>query len=72
MQTCDCLLTDVSDQPSGGRLIEAGMAYALNLPIFVALKKGVEYKSFYEGIATKIIEYETFDDITRHLSVLSA
>ncbi|HSX31496.1 MAG TPA: hypothetical protein VLE99_06280 [Candidatus Saccharimonadales bacterium] len=65
---CDALLVDVSDAPTGGRVLETGIAYALALPIFVAVKKGVVYKSIFEGVATKVIEYETYHDITAALA----
>lgn len=66
---CDALLIDISDSPSGGRLVEAGMAFSLNKPIYVIVKNGVEYKDFYDGIATKIIRYDEFDDITRQFKL---
>ena len=64
---CDALLIDVTDTPSGGRLIEAGMAYALNKPIYVIVKNGINYKDFYNGIATSIIKYDDISDITEQL-----
>lgn len=64
---CDALLIDVSDSPSGGRLVETGMAFSLNKPIYVIVKNGVKYKSFYEGIATSIIKYDEINDITEQL-----
>lgn len=64
LNECDALLIDISDSPSGGRLIEVGIAYALNKPIIVIVKKGVKYKDFYDGIADLIIEYENIPDIT--------
>lgn len=64
----DALLIDISDNPSGGRVVEAGIAYALNKPIFVVVKAGQEYKDLYNGIATKVIEYKNYDDISRAIS----
>jgi nucleoside 2-deoxyribosyltransferase len=64
---CDALLIDISDSPSGGRLVEAGMAYSLNKPIYVIVKNGVEYKDFYDGIATSVIKYDEIGDITKQL-----
>lgn len=69
LKVCDALLVDVSDNPSGGRVAEAGMAYALNIPIYVIAKKGTEYKDFYTGIAEKIFEYEELSDITPWLKI---
>lgn len=67
LEGCDALLIDISDSPSGGRLIEAGMAYSLNKPIYVIVKNGVEYKDFYDGIATILIKYDDISDITEKL-----
>lgn len=64
LKECDALLIDISDSPGGGRLVEAGMAYALSKPIIVIVKKGIEYKDFYNGIADSIIEYDNVSDIT--------
>jgi len=60
---CQALLIDISDAPSGGRVVEAGMAYALELPIFVIIKNDLSYKDVYRGIATEVILYETYNDI---------
>ena len=67
---CDALLIDISDSPSGGRLVEAGMAYSLNKPIYVIVKNGVEYKDFYDGIATSVIKYDEIGDIIKQLKFL--
>lgn len=67
LRQCDALLIDVSDQPSGGRNVEVGMAYALGMPIFVIVRRGTPYKSFYDGVATKVIVYNTIDDIVSEL-----
>jgi len=64
---CDAMLIDVSDSPSGGRLVEAGIAYALDKPIYIIVKNGVAYKDFYDGIATSVIRYDDLDDITKQL-----
>jgi nucleoside 2-deoxyribosyltransferase len=63
LERCDALLVDVSDSPSGGRVVEVGMAYALRKPIFVVLKKGTHLKEFYRGVANLVIEYEEIEDI---------
>ena len=68
IEKCDALLIDISDNPSGGRVIEAGIAYALNMPIFVLVKKGLAYKDIYDGIGTLVIQYETSQDITDALA----
>jgi nucleoside 2-deoxyribosyltransferase len=67
LSSCDCLFIDVTDAPSGGRIVEAGMAFALGLPIYVAVQGDAEYKSFYDGIATTIIRYTSLDDLATKL-----
>lgn len=68
IRKCDALLIDVSDNPTGGRVIEAGIAYALDLPIFILVKEGLQYKDIYDGIGTVVIKYETTEDITKTLA----
>jgi nucleoside 2-deoxyribosyltransferase len=69
IQRCDGLLIDVSDAPTGGRVIEAGIAYGLGIPIVVVVQSGVSYKQLYDGIAKKVIEYKNYSDITNLLKV---
>lgn len=64
---CDALLIDVSDAPTGGRVIEAGMAFGASMPVIVIAKTGTEYKQIFDGIATKIIFYDEYEDITAPL-----
>lgn len=65
---CDALLIDVSDAPTGGRVVEAGIAFGLKLPVFVAAKKGIEYKEVFDGIAAEVIRYSDYRDITSRLA----
>lgn len=67
LKQCQALLIDVSDDPGGGRVIEAGMAFALEIPIIVIVKKGVQYNQHYNGIAAKVIEYDSYADIIEPL-----
>jgi len=67
---CDAILVDISDKPSGGRLVEIGIAYALDKPIYIILKNNIEYKDFYNGIATAIIKYDNINEITSELKSL--
>lgn len=66
----DWLLIDVTNKPTG-RAIEAGIAFALKKKIVVMMKKGTKVKDSVRGIADKIIEYDSLDDISRHLNMLS-
>ena len=64
---CDMLLIDVSDHPSGGRVVEAGIAYAMRKPVIVVKKLGVKHKEVFDGIASKVITYKNYDDLTNQL-----
>jgi nucleoside 2-deoxyribosyltransferase len=67
LSACDMLLVDVSDGPTGGRLVEAGMAYALRKPVIVTVKKGIHYKELFKGIGDTVIEYDSYDDLSAKL-----
>ncbi len=64
---CDMLLIDVSDHPTGGRVVEAGIAYAMRKPVIVVQKLGVTHKEVFDGIASKIITYKNYADLTQQL-----
>jgi len=65
--TCDALLIDVTDYPTGGRLVEAGIAYALRMPIIIVKRKGTHHKGLFDGIASTIIEYTDYKNLTEQL-----
>jgi len=67
---CDGLLIDVSDNPSSGQAIEAGMAYILNKKIIIIAKKGTTIKDTMKGITDNLIEYERIEDILEPLKKL--
>lgn len=64
---CDALLIDVSDNPTGGRVVEAGIAYALRKPVIVIKKPGVQHKGLFDGISSTVIEYTSHKDLTAKL-----
>ena len=64
---CNIFLVDVSDYPTGSRLVEAGIAYAKHMPIIVVKKRGVTHKRVFEGIASVIIEYVDYKDLAAQL-----
>lgn len=64
---CDAFLVDVSDNPSGGRLVEAGMAYALGKTIITIKRKGVSHKAVFDGISRTVITYDGYKDLTAQL-----
>jgi hypothetical protein len=69
---CNALLIDVSDAPTGGRVIEAGMAFGANMPVVVIARTGTEYKQIFDGIATGVIFYDEYEDVTAPLQKLLA
>ena len=50
-----------------GGLIEAGMAYAREIPIWLCHKPGERVSSSMRGCADVAIEYESLDDLQRKL-----
>lgn len=64
---CDALLIDLSDNPGGGRVIEAGIAFGHGKPVIVIAKRGTKIGVPMTGIATLVIEYEDIEDIRDHL-----
>ncbi len=68
LQKCDALLIDLSDSPTGGRVIEAGMAYAWGKPVFVVVHQGLPVKPVYEGIGIEVVHYNDYADITKALA----
>jgi nucleoside 2-deoxyribosyltransferase len=61
---CDALVIDVSDAPSGGRVVEVGIAFAQEKPIVVLVKEGIPYKGLYDGVAKAVLTYEELEDVT--------
>jgi hypothetical protein len=57
----------VSDYPTGGRLVEAGIAYALRKPVIVVKKYGIHHKNLFDGISSTVIEYTDHKDMTTQL-----
>ena len=66
----DCLLIDVSDAPSGGRVLETGIAFALRIPVVVVAKTGTTFKDIFSGVSDYIIFYDHYGDITSSLQKL--
>jgi nucleoside 2-deoxyribosyltransferase len=64
---CDALLIDVSDNPGGGRVIEAGMAFGNDKPVIVIAKRGTQIGVPMSGIASIVIEYDDIEDIMEPL-----
>ncbi len=66
IRACDALLIDLTRKPTG-RAYEAGMAYALGLPVILIMRRGTPLKATSLGIAAAIIEYDTLEDIVMPL-----
>ena len=60
---CDALLIDVSDNPGGGRAIEAGIAFGNNKPVIVLAKHTTQINAPMSGIASIVIEYDDVEDV---------
>lgn len=67
IKNCDALLIDLSDNPSGGRVVEAGISYGLGIPIISTYKTGTDYKIVYDGISEAVIEYGSYKNLTSQL-----
>ncbi len=67
LRACEMVLIDVSDHPTGGRIVEAGMAYALRKPLIIVKRRGVVHKELFDGIASTIIEYKDYADLSQQL-----
>lgn len=65
---CDALLIDVSDNPAGGRAIEAGIAFGHNKPVIIS-KRGTQVSTPMSGIASAVIVYDEIEDIQLPLEV---
>jgi nucleoside 2-deoxyribosyltransferase len=64
---CDALLIDVSDHPSGSRLVEAGMAYALGKTVIVVKHHDATHKAVFDGISSVVITYSDDMDLMKQL-----
>jgi len=66
---CDALLIDY-DGPASGRMIELGIAYALNKKIILIAKKEIDVRETVSGVTDSIIKYENLIDIIDPMSKL--
>ncbi len=62
IQKCNALLINYNG-PGHGRIIELGIAYALNKKIILIAKKGICIKDTVKGVTNHIIEYQKLEDI---------
>lgn len=58
-----------SDSRSEGMLIEMGYAFAKKTPIILAARKGININSS-KGVATKLIEFESVEDLLQQIKEL--
>jgi len=64
IEKCEALLMDY-DGPTHGRMIELGIAYAINKKIVIITKKWTHIKDTIRGVSDSIIEYENIEDIIK-------
>jgi len=69
IQECDALLLEY-DWPSHGRMIELGIAYAMNKKIIIIAKNGITIKNTVKWVATSIIPYDSLEDIIQPMAEL--
>jgi len=67
--TCDVLLIQY-DGPSHGRIVELGIAYALDKMIILITKEGTFIKETILGVTDAVIEYNQLEDIVTPLAQL--
>lgn len=66
MAACDVLLVDMGES-NDRRAVECGMALALKKPIVITVKRGTKHKKLFDDMASKVIEYDSYKDITQQL-----
>ena len=66
---CDVLLLQY-DGPGHGRIVELGIAYALDKKIILITKEGTFIKETILGVTDVVIEYNQLEDIVTPLSKL--
>ena len=68
---CDALLIDVTHSSSGGRIIEASIAFAHGKYVVAIAQNGTHIRSPIVGITDSIIFYDELSDIAAPLTKLS-
>lgn len=71
IEKCDVLLIEY-DGPGHGRMVELGIAYALNKKIILITKEGTFVKETILGVTDSVIEYKKLEDIVEPMSLLFA
>ncbi|MCX6824642.1 MAG: nucleoside 2-deoxyribosyltransferase [candidate division SR1 bacterium] len=69
IEKCDALLIKY-DGPTHGRMIELGIAYAMNKKTILITKKGTPIKDTVRGVIDSSIEYEELEDSIEPMSKL--
>lgn len=64
IKECGALLIDY-DGPTHGRMIELGIAYAMNKKIVLITKKWTHIKDTVKWVSDSIVEYENIEDIIK-------
>jgi nucleoside 2-deoxyribosyltransferase len=68
----DALLLDLSDRPSSGRIVEAGIAYALGKPVIILKRPDTVVSPTISGIAATVITYTQLEEIIPALQAVAA
>ena len=63
IDSSDLLVVDLTEK-GVGLGIEAGYAYAKQIPIAVIARKGLDISTTLQGISQKLFLYEKFEDLT--------
>ena len=66
---CDVLFIEYSG-PGHGRMVELGIAYALDKKVILLTKEGTFVKETILGVVNSVIEYKKLEDISAPLSKL--
>lgn len=71
IERSDVLLVDLTDRPTGGRIAEAGMAYAMRKPVIMLAKSDTAVSDAVLGMASTFIKYQRESDITAALEIVA-
>lgn len=66
LAACDILLVDMGEY-NDKRAVECGMALALKKPIVITARRGMKHKKLFDDMASTVIEYDSYKDITQQL-----
>lgn len=65
---CDMLLIDVTEPPTGERVVEVGIAYAMRKSIIVTQKRDAKHMGLFDGLSSTVITYKDYADLSKQLN----